>query len=123
MKKEIFAITASFLLAAPAHAQEMSKAEWTRYMAESFPAVICQDDLYFRQCFTISAGECREIAREAIMYCSNKEQKNLPEMLRASDGEQWATILGSCAGGIFEKKLIARKSNDPKCYNSSYWLQ
>ena len=112
------------LLASSASLQavEVSKGSWLSSMETALPAAFCDKNMYFRQCFSISAIECEEAASSTTRLCLNKYKSDFPEVFdQPKDGTKWGTIIGECAGTAFEVSLIKKRINSKKCNDVANW--
>jgi hypothetical protein len=113
---------ALFLASASLHAVEVSKGNWLASMETALPAAFCNKNMYFRQCFSISAVECEETASSTTRLCLNKYKSDFPEVFdQPRDGTKWGTIIGKCAGTAFEVSLIKKRINSNKCNDANNW--
>ncbi len=92
-------------------------------MEIALPATFCSQQMYFRQCFTIDAIECEEIASSVTRLCLQKYKEDIPGVLeQPQDGTKWGTIIGRCAGSAFEVSLNKKKINNEKCNDATNWM-
>ncbi len=122
MRLFISAIILSISAFSSAYALEVSKTEWISAMKTGLPAYFCQETQYFRQCFTVDALECENVAASATRLCLNELESQIPDILvQPNDGRAWGTKVGTCAGTTYETTLIKKRISSAKCNNISHW--
>ena len=112
-------------MASLAFAQEttISKQAWINGMQEKLPVAFCQEKQYFRQCFTVSEGECLRVASNATRVCLGNKQDQFPDVLvQPKDGSHWGGIVGECAGNAYEAALLEKRINSDKCNDVNNWI-
>ncbi|MCB1865529.1 MAG: hypothetical protein KDG50_08855 [Chromatiales bacterium] len=110
--------------APPAQAAEVvvSRDGWVAGMQDLLPRVFCEDGSYFRSCFSITADACHAKASATTETCLKQVAPKLPDELRQpEDGRTWGQQVGRCAGGNFERELLPKRLNSPKCNDPSQW--
>jgi hypothetical protein len=117
----------SLTLSAPASAQNaqnvVTKAAWIDAMKTALPVAFCQDNTYFRSCFTISQEECESTATSATRVCLSKVENAIPAMIhQPAEGSSWGEKVGSCAGNAFDATRAGQKLDTPKCNDPSAWM-
>lgn len=113
---------AALLLALNAGAAEVPKDRWLSLMETALPAAFCQAQMYFRQCFTVSARECEEVAASVTRTCLRKYQDQMPaQFQQPDDGTRWGSTVGACAGEAYEVVLVARRANTARCNDPDNW--
>ncbi len=121
MKKILVFIVISFYPVL-SHAVNVEKSEWVESMEIALPAAFCKKQMYFRQCFTVDAIECEEVAASVTRICLRKYKSDIPNPLKQpQDGTKWGTIVGRCAGSAYETSLINKKINSEKCNDANNW--
>lgn len=121
MKIKLIFLT-TLLLPLTVNAVEVSKSDWYNGMSTALPTAFCNSNQYFRQCFSVSAQECEEIAASATRVCLNKNDKDIPSTLvQPKDGTHWGTVIGKCAGEAYEITLSKKRINNAKCNDINNW--
>jgi len=114
----IFIVALSF----PVHAAEVTKNDWLNAMATALPTAFCNPAQYFRQCFTVTAQVCEEVASSVTRVCLNKNEQDIPDkLIQPRDGIHWGTIIGVCAGRAYEASLIKKRIKNEKCDDRNRW--
>jgi hypothetical protein len=105
-----------------AAAQNVSKDQWVTVMKTALPAALCNSAQYFRQCFDVTAIECKEAAASTTRICLADLVSNIPDILvQPKDGTHWGSKVGECAGNAYEVSLIKKRISSAKCNNISNW--
>ncbi|MEP5766172.1 MAG: hypothetical protein ABJ308_16360 [Halieaceae bacterium] len=111
------------LLSIPAVAETVSKQAWGTQMEAALAASFCQSDAYYRQCFSISASQCKETASSVTKACLAKSGADIPDPLQQpADGTRWGNIVGRCAGNAFEAAQAQAKQQNSRCQDAKNWL-
>lgn len=110
------------LFAVNAGAVEVPKARWLSVMETALPAAFCQQQMYFRQCFTVSAEKCEEVASSVTRTCLRKYQDQMPAVFeQPGDGTEWGSKVGACAGEAYEVVLVSKRTNTAACNDADNW--
>jgi hypothetical protein len=105
-------------------ATEVAKAEWLSAMSTAVPTSFCQPKQYFRQCFSVSAEECEQVAASSTRTCLEKHKSAIPEILvQPADGTRFGTVVGACAGSTYEITLTSKRISSAKCNDPNNWKQ
>ena len=111
-----------FVLSFSVHATEVSKDDWIAGMNNVLPTVFCKSEQYFRQCFSVTAEECEEVAASATRVCLNNNKDEIPDVLvQPEDGTHWGTVIGACAGEAYEASLTRKRINKDVCNDAANW--
>ncbi len=86
-------------------------------LAESF----CKPGQYFRSCFQVSEGRCREVALEELDKCVARHRASLPLVVDGTSGAKAGRVLGECAGTAYDIRLAAERIQSVKCNTPSAW--
>lgn len=101
---------------------EVPKEAWLNAMSTQLPAAFCSASQYFRQCFTVTAVECEEVAASATRICINANKAKIPSTLvQPKDGSHWGYVIGECAGSAYETSLLKKRVNSEKCRDPKNW--
>lgn len=117
-------LAALALSAAPARAEQMPRADWTRFVEDALPEAFCAEGAFFAECFAVTPAECLKKARLATGGCIAGLTALMPETLNLpGDGSHWGGEIGACAGsaleGLLRESFI---STDKRCSDPSYWM-
>ncbi|MBS1118445.1 MAG: hypothetical protein H6Q90_673 [Deltaproteobacteria bacterium] len=101
-----------------------SKQDWFEKFEELTVDGFCAPTQYFRQCFEIDEAGCRKLASETIHACGMKTFDQLPDRLDRADGEKFGRIIGSCAGGEYDRRMAAqgKRHGGGKCDDPTAWV-
>lgn len=122
MKIKIYWYLSMFVLSSSVHATEVSKDDWIAGMNNVLPTVFCKSEQYFRQCFSVTAEECEEVAVSATRVCLNNNKDEIPDVLvQPEDGTHWGTVIGACAGEAYEASLMKKRINKDVCNDAANW--
>ena len=122
-------ICALAFLAGAAHAAEpqatmIPRKAWLSVMESALPAEFCKAEMYFRQCFTVTEGECLEAATRSTLTCIAQLETSIPDPLEAIEGgKHWGTKIGECAGAAYEVRLKKKLSTKKECKDPLHWMQ
>ena len=109
-------------LPSTAGAAEVAKAVWMDSMSTALPTMFCEQSMYFRQCFKVTAAECEATAASATRICLAKSQAQIPDVLmQPKDGTQWGTVVGQCAGEAYEITLVKKRVSTDRCNDPAHW--
>ncbi len=123
MKIKILTLSGLAVISFAVWAAEIGRSEWIDRMSTALPTAVCGSDMYFRQCFDISAQQCEETAASATRVCLNKYRNEIPDILQQpEDGTHWGSIVGACAGEAFELTLRKKRVNNERCNNPENWF-
>jgi len=95
------------------------KQEWLTKMQQDLPAVLCQEDRYFMQCFNVTKPECIEVTSLYVKACLNNITLALPTELNTEQGEYWGQMVGRCSYDLYEKFMEAKKRDTADCHAQS----
>jgi hypothetical protein len=110
------------LFSSYSYAVDVSKNDWLTAMKSALPAAFCNSQMYFRQCFEVSAEECEETAASTTRICLKNNESEIPDVLhQPKDGTRWGTVVGECAGSAYETTLIKKRISNSKCNDISNW--
>lgn len=105
-----------------AQAQTAPKVEWLQYVEKNMPTAFCAQQMYFRQCFTVTVQECEAAASAATRDCISKHGSGIPASLRMpDDGRRWGGVIGKCAGEATEMAMIKKRISNAKCNDPKQW--
>lgn len=115
---------ASLILCATAHSQTVQKHDWLDQMPTALPVAFCQPNTWYRQCFSVTAQRCEQVAASASRVCASKHSGDMPDVLQQPvDGRKWGEIIGNCAGTTYASTLQSEFLRTDKCSNSNNWMQ
>jgi hypothetical protein len=110
------------VVVADANATQVSKTNWLSAMETALPEAFCNPSQYFRQCFSVSARECEEVAASTTRICLSQNKAKIPDVLnQPKDGTHWGSIVGRCAGIAYELSLKKKRISNAKCNDASNW--
>lgn len=95
-----------------------NKKSWIANMQRTLPTKLCQDKLYFVQCFETNSQECTEFTHLLVEACLNNIALALPQELNKEQGEYWGQMIGRCSYDLYEKFMQSKKRNLPNCQAS-----
>ena len=120
--KHILTLLTLIVMTSPLSANEISKPEWLQAMETALPAAFCKSNEYFRQCYTITANECEEVAASTTRICLNKFKDQIPDVLKQpNDGALWGTKVGECAGAAFDLSMADNRIDSELCNDPANW--
>ncbi|MEM6998791.1 MAG: hypothetical protein AAF419_03005 [Pseudomonadota bacterium] len=120
--KQMWVSMVVFLITAPATAAEIAKNDWVEQMEIALPAAFCRSEQYFRQCYTITANECEEIAASTTRICLKKFTDQMPDLFQQpKDGTEWGTKVGECAGAAFDLSISEKRIDSALCNDVTNW--
>jgi hypothetical protein len=92
-------------------------------MAESTPREFCQEQAFFRQCFSVTEAECRTRIRAEFAKCARAHAAEMPAHPDAENGRTAGEVLGRCTGAAYEIGLAAqgRRSMRAECNDIDRW--
>lgn len=121
-KRSLFIAVSIAIVPVTACANEISREDWINSMSATLPALFCQPEMYFRQCFNVTQTKCEETALSVTRICLEKNKDKIPETLQQpQDGTSWGTVVGACAGESFELVLQKNRISNQKCDDPSNW--
>jgi hypothetical protein len=102
-----------------------SKQQFIEQFEPATVALFCQPDQYFRQCFEVTEGECRELAKRTIRGCIERFEPTMPERFDSQSGEQVGRAIGECAGRDYENTLAQRNKriSSARCNDPAVWIK
>ncbi len=105
-------------------AQGVSKSLWIKGMSNKLPAMFCESEQYFRQCYQVTATKCEEVATSITRTCLNKFSSRMPaQFTTREEGERWGRIVGECAGEGYGRILRKEFINTQKCNDPRAWIR
>jgi len=105
-----------------ASAQTAPKDAWLQHVGKNMPTAFCTQQMYFRQCFTVSVQECEAAAAAATRDCISKHAADIPPTLTMpDDGRRWGGVIGKCAGTATELALIRKRISNARCNDPKQW--
>jgi hypothetical protein len=111
------------LFGANAYSQSVPRDLWISNMETAVPAHFCQEGQYFRECFSVTARECEEMALSSTRICLDKWSEQIPMQLQQpQDGTRWGNQVGSCAGQTYEAALQEKRLSNARCNNPANWM-
>ncbi len=117
-------LLALLIFALGAKAQIANKEVWIEEMSTVLPVAFCQSGSFYRQCFSVTAARCEEVAMSAARICLSKHKNEIPDSLRQPrDGEHWGNIVGNCTGTAYALTLSKEFSTADRCTNINSWKQ
>lgn len=121
MKKILIVMIIAFY-STLSYALNVEKDEWVASMEIVLPAAFCKKQMYFRQCFTVDAIACEEVAASVTRICLGKYKSDIPNPLKQpQDGTKWGAVVGRCAGSAYGVSLADKKINSEKCNDVNNW--
>jgi hypothetical protein len=115
MKNLIFLIS-SMMISLNAEAIQVEKSDWINQMKTALPTYFCQSDQLFRQCYTVSANECQDVAYTATNVCLKKMDEKIPKKINMPEqGEKLGGDLGECAGTTYSAVLNNKRIKSATC--------
>lgn len=97
-----------------------SKKIWLANMQKNLPALLCQKEHYFVQCFETNEKECLALTTLLVQTCLNNVSQNLADELTSSQVEYWGQIVGRCSYDVYQKMLKNKKRNTPACNDNAH---
>lgn len=91
-------------------AEKLDKKTWVKSFKQLFPKEICKSySNIFITPYGIKTADCEKIARKALNYCLDINNRLIPASLEMpKDGAKWGTILGECSGASYSAAMKAR---------------
>lgn len=121
-KRSLFIAVSVAVVPVSASASEISREDWMDSMSIALPAIFCQPEMYFRQCFDVTQTKCEETAVSVTRICLEKNKEKIPETLQQpQDGTSWGRVIGACAGESFELVLQKDRISNQKCDDPGNW--
>ncbi len=111
--------------AAPA-AAGVSRDDFLAALRPLTPEYFCGDQMYFRQCFAVSADDCQMLALVAYDACVRELYDSVPPVLSSEDeGAAVGEMIGTCAGQAYEIGLAENglRHDTPACNDPANWTQ
>ena len=107
-----------------AQAQGITKSAWIEGMSTNLPAIFCQPNQYFRQCYRVSAQKCEEVAASTTRICLNKFSSQMPAIFnQRQQTENWGGTIGKCAGEAYATVLRKEFIDTAKCNDPQVWIR
>lgn len=104
------------------NALEIPKNDWVNAMKTALPAIFCNSEQYFRECFSVTAIECEETVTSATRICIAELENQIPDILvQPKDGKFWGERVGECTGNTYEITLIKKRISSAKCSDITNW--
>ena len=120
--KNVLVLVALTLLSSGGYSQEVPRASWISHMESLFPAHMCREGQYFRDCFEVTASECNQSLTDLVSTCMQQYEDQIPEVLnQPQDGTKWGGIVGGCAGSLYDLDNKAAKKDTAKCNDPTAW--
>jgi hypothetical protein len=108
----IFLITASLNVLA----NQVEKNDWINHIKNSMPAYFCQSNQVFRQCFSVSANDCLDVAYSAINVCLRNMDKKIPKKIKIpEEGQKLGGDIGECAATTYGAVLSDKRIKSEQC--------
>ena len=115
MKNSIFLIS-SMMISLNVVAIQVEKSDWINQMKTGLPTYFCQSGQLFRQCFTVSANECQDVASAATNVCLKKMDEKIPKKITIPEqGEKLGGDLGECAATTYGLVLDNKRIKSATC--------
>ena len=125
MKNKIKILITSLIVTLSSSLQAVeliNKDEWLNIMSTALPAGFCHSESMFRQCFRVTAQECKETATSITKICLNRSENKIPLVLQQpKDGKHWGGIVGACAGRAYVLELRSKRIRNAMCNNPANW--
>ncbi len=120
--KRVIRLFVFFFIPFSVNAVDINKSDWIKNMSAALPAVFCNSRQYFRQCFNISAQECKNTTASVTQVCISKNISHIPHILvQPEDGTYWGTIIGKCVAEAYQVTLAKKRIDNTKCNDQKNW--
>lgn|GEM_PF-3302439 len=90
------------------------------------PEYFCGDQMYFRQCFAVSAEDCQMLALVAYDACVRELYPSIPPVLSTEEeGAAVGEMIGTCAGEAYELGLAENglRYDNAICNDAANWTR
>jgi hypothetical protein len=90
------------------------------------PEYFCGDQMYFRQCFAVSAEDCQMLSLVAYDACVRELYTSIPPVLSTEEeGAAVGEMIGTCAGEAYEIGLAENglRYDNAICNDPANWTQ
>lgn len=112
---------------APRAEKELGQASraWLDIMRKQLPGAFCKDEMYFRQCFDVTAAECQALVSKHFEPCLAEHPEAVPRIVNADTGRAGGQVLGACVGSRYDLELqrAGKRKSSERCNNAANWTQ
>lgn len=110
-------------LSLPAFSAEVPRDEWANAVRSALPTKFCQPKHYYRQCFRVTAQECKGVAASATRTCLTKIKNDIPAIFtQPRDGTVWNSVLITCVTRAYESAFMQKHIDSKICNDPNNWL-
>lgn len=97
--------------------------QWLKSFPFEVMGYFCREEMFFMQCFEVSAHECTQVVSTSVDVCLDYIKEQMPESLDRQARELWGAKLISCAGSVYEQALRQRRlfRNNAQCDDPLMW--
>ncbi len=96
------------LILLPLYAVQITKANLIDKISIALPEKFCETNQPSRQCFKVSAQQCKSVAKSAILECIRINYSKISNILNMQQAQSVSYMIGNCAGIKYSKKLENR---------------
>jgi hypothetical protein len=102
---------------------EQSRA-WVNGMRAAMPNAMCEEKMFFRQCFSVDEAQCKSRFKRLLEKCLKENPSAVPKVVNAETGGAGGQVLGTCMGSTYEIELkkAGQRTDSPKCNDVSNWV-
>jgi tetrahydromethanopterin S-methyltransferase subunit G len=119
--KKFIPVIILIIISTNAFANKIEKNVWANNIKTSMPTYFCQSNQVFRQCFTVTADECIEVASSATNVCLKNIDKKIPSKLKMpEEGQKFGGDVGECVGITYGSVLSNKIIKTEKCNKLIY---
>jgi hypothetical protein len=100
----------------------IARTVWMERMQTLMPPRVCAAP-YFKQCFTVSTGDCEKLVATLSASCMRDAAPTLPPQIDSVNGATYGRSVGTCIGAAYEirQRRQGHFVNTPECNDVSRW--